>query len=71
MGLNYGLNKVRFTAPVRSGRRVRGRFVLTKAEDVAAGLQLTFTVTVEIDGQDKAALVAESVVRRYLKEGAR
>ena len=71
MGLNYGLNKVRFTAPVRSGRRVRGRFVLTKAEDVAAGLQLTFTVTVEIDGQDKPALVAESVVRRYLKEGAR
>jgi acyl dehydratase len=70
VGLNYGLNKVRFTAPVRSGSRVRGRFVLAKVEDVAGGLQLTFTVTVEIEGQDKPALVAESVVRRYLRTEA-
>jgi acyl dehydratase len=70
MGLNYGLNKVRFTAPVPSGSRVRGRFLLTKVEDVAGGLQLSFTVTVEIDGKDRPALVAESVVRRYLTKEA-
>jgi acyl dehydratase len=68
-GLNYGLNKVRFTAPVRSGSRVRGRFVLAKVEDVAGGLQLTCTATVEIEGQDRPALVAESIVRRYFTQG--
>lgn len=74
MGLNYGLNRVRFTAPVPAGRRVRARLVLTKAEAVqdGLGLQLTSAITVEIEGQEKPALVAESVVRRYFrKEGAR
>jgi acyl dehydratase len=66
MGLNYGLNKVRFTAPVPAGSRVRGRFVLGKVEELAGSMQLTFTVTVEIEGRDRPALVAESVVRRYL-----
>lgn len=71
LGLNYGLNKVRFTAPVRCGSRVRGRFVLNQVDDVAdRGLQLTFTVTIEIEGQAKPALVAESVVRRYPKPEA-
>ena len=69
MGLNYGLNKVRFTQPVREGSRVRARFVLAKVEDVPGGLQLTSTVTTEIEGVAKPACIAESVVRRYFKKG--
>jgi acyl dehydratase len=64
MGLNYGLNKVRFPAPVGVNRRVRPRFTLAKVEDIAGGLQLTFSITIEIDGEDKPACVAESIVRR-------
>jgi acyl dehydratase len=67
MGINYGLNKVRFTQSVRVNSRVRGRFVLTKLEDISGGIQLTFKVTMEIDGLDKPACVAESVVRQYFK----
>src|SRR5262249_1670461 len=67
MGINYGLNKVRFTNPVRVDSRVRGRFLLSKLEDVQGGLQPTFVVTVEIEGQQKPALIAESVVRAYFK----
>ena len=67
MGINYGLNKVRFTQPVRVNSRVRGRFVLVKLEDISGGIQLTFKVTMEIDGLDKPACVAESVVRQYFK----
>ena len=67
MGLNYGLNKVRFTNPVRAGSQVRGRFVLARLEDIAGGIQLYFLVTIEIDGQNKPAVVAESVVRQYFK----
>ena len=64
MGLNYGLNKVRFTQPVPSGSRVRGRFVLAMVDDIQNGLQLTFTVTIDIEGVERPACVAESVVRR-------
>jgi acyl dehydratase len=72
IGLNYGLNKVRFTNPVRAASRVRGRFLLSKLEDVDSGLQMTFTVTVEIEGSERPALVAESIVRRYIRTvGAR
>jgi acyl dehydratase len=67
IGVNYGLNKVRFTNPVRAGSRVQGRFVLAKVDDVQGGLQPTFVVTVHIDGEPKPALIAESVVRRYFK----
>ena len=67
IGVNYGLNKVRFTNPVRADARVRGRFVLANVDEVKGGLQATFVVTVEIEGQPKPALVAESVVRRYFK----
>lgn len=70
-GLNYGLNKIRFTSLVRSGSRLRARFVLAKVDEVDGGLQLTCDVTVEIEGQDKPALIAESIVRRYLAEGTR
>lgn len=64
MGVNYGLNKVRFTHPVRANDAVRGRFVLTEVTPVPGGVQMTFRVTVEIQGKDKPACVAESVVRR-------
>jgi len=70
-GLNYGLNKIRFTSLVRSGSRLRARFVLAKVDEVDGGLQLTCNVTVEIEGQDKPALIAESIVRRYLAKGTR
>ena len=48
LGLNYGLNKVRFTNPVPAGSRVRGRFVLAKLDDVEGGIQMTWTITFEI-----------------------
>lgn len=60
MGVNYGFEKVRFIAPVRSGRRVRGRFVLAAFEEKRPGqYQFTHNVTVEIEGEDKPALIAD------------
>jgi acyl dehydratase len=70
MGVNYGMNRLRFTQAVLVDSRVRGRFTLAKVEDVTLGLQLTFAITIEIEGQDKPALVAESIIRRYMKEAA-
>jgi acyl dehydratase len=59
MAVNYGLDRVRFLAPVRSGSRVRGRFVLDSVEEKAAGqLLMRHNVTVEIEGEDKPALSA-------------
>ena len=65
MGVNYGLNKVRFPAPVPVGSRVRGRVELLSVDDVPGGLQLTSRVTVERDGGDKPPCVAETVTRLY------
>ena len=60
MGVNYGLDKVRFIAPVRSGKRVCGRFRLDRLEEKAPGQwQFVHNVTVEIEGEDKPALVAD------------
>ena len=60
MALNYGFDRVRFLAPVKSGKRVRGRFTLDSIEEKAAGQYLMrHTVTVEIQGEDKPALVAQ------------
>lgn len=60
MGVNYGFDKLRFISPVRSGKRVRGRFMLAEAKLRKAGeLQSRTNVTVEIEGEDKPALVAE------------
>jgi len=66
MGVNYGLNKVRFPAPVPSGSRVRGRFRLLAFESIDEGAQLTIEVTIERDNGTKPVCVAESVVRRYV-----
>jgi acyl dehydratase len=65
MAANYGLNKVRFPAPVPSGSRVRGRTELLEVSDVPGGLQMVTKVTVELEGVDKPACVAESVARLY------
>ena len=66
MGLNYGLNKVRFVKPVPAGSRVRGHFKLLSWEPLDGnGAQLTYELTVEIDGGDKPACVAESIVRYF------
>lgn len=60
MGVNYGFDKLRFISPVRSGKRVRGRFVLAEAKLRKPNeLQSRTHVTVEIEGEDKPALVAE------------
>lgn len=59
MALNYGLDRVRFLAPVRSGKRVRGRFILDSIEEKAPGqILMRHIVTVEIEGEDKPALSA-------------
>jgi acyl dehydratase len=60
MAVNYGLDRVRFIAPVRSGKRVRGRFVLDSVDEKAPGqILMRHTVTVEIEGEDKPALTAQ------------
>jgi acyl dehydratase len=60
MAVNYGFDRVRFLAPVRSGKRVRGRFVLDSVEEKAPGQwQMRHNVTVEIEGEDKPALTAQ------------
>ena len=66
MGVNYGLNRVRFPAPVPSGSRLRGRFRLLAFEPIEGGAQLTMQVTMEREGGDKPVCVAESVARRYV-----
>jgi acyl dehydratase len=66
MSVNYGLNRVRFTAPVPSGSRVRARVTLAKLEKLDGGVQLLWTVTVEREGGDRPCLVAEWLVRHYL-----
>jgi len=59
MAINYGLDRVRFLAPVRAGSRVRGRFMLDSVEEKAPGeILMRHTVTVEIEGEDKPALTA-------------
>jgi acyl dehydratase len=63
--VNYGLNKVRFPAPVPSGSRVRMGGELTNVEEIKGGVQATVTGTFEVEGQDKPACVAEIVFRYY------
>jgi acyl dehydratase len=67
MAVNYGFERVRFIAPVRSGRRVRGRFVLTAAEEKRPGQwQFVHDVTVEIEGENKPALTAAWIGQVFL-----
>ena len=66
MGVNYGLNKVRFPAPVPVGSRLRGHFKLTAFEPIEGGAQITMEVTMEREGSTKPVCVAESLSRRYV-----
>jgi acyl dehydratase len=66
MGVNYGLNRVRFPAPVPVGSRLRGVFKLISYETLEGGAQLTTQVTMEREGSTKPVCVAESVARRYI-----
>jgi acyl dehydratase len=65
LAVNYGLNRVRFAAPVKVGSRVRARFVLASVEDIAGGAQMVWQATIEIEGGEKPACVAEMVTRWY------
>lgn len=66
MGVNYGLNKVRFTAPVPVGSRLRARMRLLEAKPIDnQGMQMTWAVSVEREGSDKPVCVAESLARHY------
>ena len=65
MGVNYGLNKVRFTSPVPYGAKIRGRFKLTKYEKLEGGVQVTWNVTIEREGGDKPVCIAESIGRHF------
>ena len=65
IGVNYGLNRVRFVAPVPAGAFVRGRFALTRAEEIEGGVQAEWSVTVEREGGSKPCCVAEWLVRYY------
>jgi acyl dehydratase len=66
MGVNYGLNKVRFTAPVPVGSRLRARLKLLACDPVDNnGVQMTWLVTIEREGSDRPVCVAESLSRRY------
>jgi len=66
MGINYGLNRVRFTSPVPVGSKVRGTIELVEVGDVAGGVQLVNKITVEIEGSERPALVAEWLTRQYM-----
>jgi len=65
MAINYGLEKVRFPAPVPVGSRIRSRVHLVAVTDVAGGIQVNRRVTVEVEGTEKPAMVAETVIRYY------
>ena len=71
MGVNYGCNRLRFVAPVKAGTRVRARFTLTELEALppagpqGAGVQMVWNTTIEREGEERPALVAEWITRRY------
>lgn len=63
MGINYGMNKVRFPSPVKVGSRVRARAVLQEAEPIKGGVQVVIVITMEIEGSDRPGCVIDSVTR--------
>lgn len=68
MSVNYGFDRIRFLSPVPAGARIRGRFVLDKFDERVPGeITVTYGVTVEIEGQEKPALAATWLGRRYME----
>ena len=65
MGINYGLNRLRFVSPVKVNAEIRARFTLASVEDLKDGVQAIWNVTIEIKGSDKPALIAEWIGRRH------
>jgi len=65
MGINYGLDKVRFPAPVPVDSKIRLRVTLDEVEEVSGGIQIKQTMTTEVEGQEKPAMVAERLTRLY------
>jgi acyl dehydratase len=65
LGVNYGLNKVRFPSPVKVNSRIRSRSALKEVTEVEGGIQMVREVTIEVEGQAKPACVAETVSRLY------
>ena len=65
MRINYGLNRVRFPAPVPSGARIRGKFTLAAVEDFDGGVQVVWNAVVEVEGGTKPAVAAEWLTRLY------
>ena len=67
LGVNYGLNRVRFVSPVRAGSNIRARIVLQSLKDVHPnGMEAVFNATVEVEGGEKPCCVAEWIVRYYM-----
>jgi len=66
LAINYGVNRVRFVSPVPSGARIRGRVTLVGTESIGGSTQATWGITVEREGGEKPACVAEWVVRYYI-----
>ena len=65
LAVNYGLNRVRFPAPVRSGAKLRGRFTLQSIQDVSNAIEATYVVSIECEGAPKPCCVAEWLIRYY------
>ena len=65
MRVNYGLNRVRFPAPVTAGSRIRARTTLLRAEKAGEGVEIVYLITVDIEGKEKPACVAEYIARAY------
>ena len=68
MAVNYGLNRVRWPAPVPVGSRLRGRVTLAEVEDIAGGVQVTWQVSVEREGSERPVCVAENLNRLYFSD---
>jgi acyl dehydratase len=66
MGVNYGLNKVRFTSPVRIGRRIQLRAALGEVEPITGGVQVTLDLRFHVEGESKPACIAEAIYRYYV-----
>ena len=65
MGINYGLNRVRFVSPVPAGSRIRTRSKVQTVDDIPRGVQVTWHITVEREASDKPVLIAEWITRMY------
>ena len=65
MGINYGMNRLRFVSPVKVNSEIRARFTLASVEDLKDGVQMVWNVVIEIKGSEKPALIAEWLTRRH------